>query len=88
MSTPPSPDELFKKAAEALAATRAKEEAQEAAQLWTIEDVALYLTRTVEALRTMRKFGDLPGATRIGKRLYWDRDKLLKWIADKGTEDF
>jgi helix-turn-helix protein len=48
--------------------------------VWTIEDVAVYLSRSVEAVRKMRKLNHLPPAYRVGKRLYWKREDFISWF--------
>ncbi|MGO9162698.1 MAG: helix-turn-helix transcriptional regulator [Streptosporangiaceae bacterium] len=56
-------------------------------KLWTIEDVALYLGRGVAGVRTMRRLGHLPAASKIDKRLYWIPGEVEQWIKDHREDD-
>jgi hypothetical protein len=44
--------------------------------LWTIEDVAAYLRRSVRAVRGLRARGQLPAPEGPGRRLLWSAEKI------------
>lgn len=45
-------------------------------ELWTIEDVAAYLRRSVRAVRGLRARGELPAPDGPGRRLLWSAHKI------------
>lgn len=48
--------------------------------LMTVEDVAQMLCTTPKAIYAMKGRGQLPGVTRIGTRVLFRRDVLVKWL--------
>jgi excisionase family DNA binding protein len=48
--------------------------------LLTVDDTAELLRTSRKAIYTMAHRGDLPGVTRIGRRLLIRRDDLLRWL--------
>ena len=53
--------------------------------LLTSEEVAELLRTTRAAVYAMTERGQLPGVTRIGRRLLFRRDLLLDWLNQKRT---
>ena len=51
----------------------------------TSEEVADLLRTTRAAVYAMTERGQLPGVTRIGRRLLFRRDLLLDWLNQKRT---
>jgi excisionase family DNA binding protein len=51
--------------------------------LLTGEEVALLLRKTRKAIYVMVARGQLPGVTRIGRRLLFRRDELLDWLRQR-----
>lgn len=51
----------------------------------TPEEVADLLRTTRTAIYAMNERGQLPGETRIGRRLLFRRDVLLDWLDQKRT---
>jgi excisionase family DNA binding protein len=49
----------------------------------TGDDVAALLRTTRKAVYVMVERGQLPGVTRIGRRLLFHRDDLLDWLRQK-----
>ena len=49
------------------------------------DEVAEILRTTRTAIYAMNGRGQLPGATRIGRRLLFRRDVLLDWLGQKRT---
>lgn len=50
--------------------------------LLTADDVAALLRTTRKAIYAMAERGQLPGVTRLGRRLLIRRDDLLRWLSD------
>ncbi len=48
--------------------------------LLTTADVATLLRTTKKAIYSMAERGQLPGVTRIGRRLLFRRTELLRWL--------
>jgi excisionase family DNA binding protein len=48
--------------------------------LLTPDEVAAWLKTTVQAVYAKAERGTLPGATRVGRRLYFLRAELLGWV--------
>ena len=48
--------------------------------LMTVTEVADLLRTTRAAIYAMVERGQLPGVTRIGRRLLFRRDALIKWL--------
>jgi excisionase family DNA binding protein len=48
--------------------------------LLTPAEVATWLKTTVKAVYARAERGNLPGATRLGRRLYFVRSELLAWV--------
>jgi excisionase family DNA binding protein len=48
--------------------------------LATVDEVAEWLRTTRRAVYARAERGGLPGATRLGGRLYFDRGTLLAWV--------
>lgn len=48
--------------------------------LLTPSEVATWLKTTVGAIYAKAERGTLPGATRLGRRLYFVRAELLRWV--------
>ena len=53
--------------------------------LLTADEVARLLRKTRKAVWAMTERGQLPGVTRIGRRLLFRRDDLLRWLDQKRT---
>ena len=53
--------------------------------LLTSDEVAELLRTTRPAIYAMTERGQLPGITRIGRRLLFRRDVLLDWLDQKRT---
>ena len=51
--------------------------------LLTPREVAALLRTTRPAIYAMAERGQLPGATRIGRRLLFRREVLVDWLAQK-----
>lgn len=49
-------------------------------ELLTPAEVATWLKTTVGAIYAKAERGTLPGATRLGRRLYFVRAELLRWV--------
>ena len=49
----------------------------------TASEIADLLRTTPKAVYTMNDRGQIPGATRLGKRLLFRRDYLLEWLDDE-----
>jgi excisionase family DNA binding protein len=49
-------------------------------ELLTPAEVASWLKTTVGAVYAKAERGTLPGATRLGRRLYFVRAELLRWV--------
>lgn len=57
-------------------------------ELWSIEDVAELLGRSVNSVRKKRVLGIVPPATTsIGGRLYWRKSTLIEWMKEPPPED-
>ena len=66
-------------------------------ELLTADEVAVWLRTTVKAVYAKAERGNLPGATRVGRRLYFLRAELLRLVEqgrvphlrgpDGGTQD-
>jgi excisionase family DNA binding protein len=48
--------------------------------LWTVEDLAAYLSVPVRTIYKQRSQGDLCPGYRFGKHLRFKRDEVLLWI--------
>ena len=48
--------------------------------LLTVVDLAALLRTTKKAIYSMVERGQLPGVTRIGRRLMFRRNDLLRWL--------
>ncbi|HVW25473.1 MAG TPA: helix-turn-helix domain-containing protein [Polyangiaceae bacterium] len=48
--------------------------------LLTPGEVATWLKTSVKAVYARAERGNLPGATRLGRRLYFVRSELLTWL--------
>ena len=53
---------------------------QELPFLLTVVDLAALLRTTKKAIYSMVERGQLPGVTRIGRRLMFRRNDLLRWL--------
>ena len=53
--------------------------------LLTSDEVAQLLRTTRKAVYVMTERGQLPGVTRIGRRVLYRRDVLLDWLDQKRT---
>jgi excisionase family DNA binding protein len=51
----------------------------------TVDDIANLLRTTRKAIYAMRDRGALPGITRIGRRLLFNRDAVLEWLRQKSN---
>jgi len=51
--------------------------------LLTVGEVATLLRTTRKAVYSMAERGQLPGTTRIGRRLLVRRDDLLSWLDER-----
>jgi excisionase family DNA binding protein len=51
--------------------------------LLTVGEVATVLRTTRKAVYSMAERGQLPGTTRIGRRLLVRRDDLLSWLDER-----
>jgi excisionase family DNA binding protein len=49
-------------------------------ELLTPREVAVWLKTTVQAVYAKAERGTLPGATRVGRRLYFLRSDLLEFV--------
>lgn len=58
-------------------------QAGESLRLMTARDVALLLSVTPKAVYQMVHRNEVPGIIRVGKRLRFDRRKLLEWLSGK-----
>ncbi|MCK4548250.1 MAG: helix-turn-helix domain-containing protein [Candidatus Eisenbacteria sp.] len=47
------------------------------------EEVADLLRTSRDAIYTMNQRGQLPGGTRIGRRLLFRRDNVLEWLEER-----
>ena len=56
------------------------ERAPKLPDLLTAEEVAAWLKTTVRAVYAKAERGSLPGATRLGRRLYFVRADLLRFL--------
>jgi hypothetical protein len=59
---------------------KASPPAQTPPDLLTANEVATWLRTTLKAVYAKAERGTLPGATRIGRRLYFVREDLIKCI--------
>ena len=50
------------------------------------EEVASLLRITRKAVYSMVDRGEIPGVTRIGRRVRFQRDPLLEWLAGQGVQ--
>ena len=50
--------------------------------LWTIRDLATFLNLPIEAVRMMRKRGQIPPAcvVKVGRRLRFIPDRVREWV--------
>lgn len=53
--------------------------------LMTADEVALALRKTRKAVYTMAERGQLPGAFKMGHRLFVRQDLLASWLLAQGT---
>ena len=53
--------------------------------LLLVTEVADLLRTSRKAIYSMIERGQLPGVTRIGKRVLFRRDDLLEWLRQKST---
>ena len=53
--------------------------------LLTVSEVSTLLRTTAKAIYAMAERGQLPGVTRIGRRLLFRRDLLLHWVCQKSA---
>lgn len=53
--------------------------------LLTADEVAVLLRTTRQAIYAMVERGQLPGVTRIGRRLLFRSDDLLDWLRQKSA---
>ena len=53
--------------------------------LLTADDTADLLRTSRKAVYAMTERGQLPGVTRIGRRVLYRRDELLDWLDQKRT---
>jgi excisionase family DNA binding protein len=60
--------------------TSTKRRAMIMGSLMTIEEVAEPVRVSVPTVRWLRQEGRFAPATRIGRRLVWDRAELLAWV--------
>ena len=51
--------------------------------LMTVEETAAHLRKSEKAIYQMVGRAQLPGVTRIGRRVYFRRDHLLHWLDHK-----
>jgi excisionase family DNA binding protein len=56
-----------------------------ASTLLTPTEVATLLRTSKKAIYAMTERGQLPGTTRIGRRLLFRQDALLDWLGQKST---
>ena len=54
-------------------------------QFLTVDEVAALLRTSRKAIYAMVERGQLPGVTRIGRRLLFRRDALLHWLDRKSA---
>lgn len=54
-------------------------------ELLNVTETAELLRTTPDAIYSMKARGQLPGVTRIGRRLLFRRDLLLDWLRHKST---
>jgi excisionase family DNA binding protein len=83
-STNISFDRLLELLAEKLAAKLSQEPNRLYPRLMTIEQAAVYLGRTREALQHLASSGKIP-TVRADRRVFLDRFDLDKWIDDNKT---
>jgi len=55
------------------------------ALLLTVDETATLLRTSRKAVYAMAERGQLPGVTRIGRRLLVRRDDLLSWLDERGA---
>ena len=53
------------------------------ALLMTVDDVAALFQTSKKAIYSKVDRGQLPGVTKIGRRLYFHREVLLHWLSQK-----
>ena len=53
--------------------------------LLTADEVGELLRKSRKAVWVMAERGQLPGVTRIGRRLLFRRDELIRWLDQKRT---
>ena len=63
----------------------ADSDAPAAPTLLTPTEVATLLRTSKKAIYAMAERGQLPGTTRIGRRLLFRQDALLDWLGQKST---
>jgi hypothetical protein len=51
--------------------------------LLLIDEVAAITRRSVDALRWLRHRGEGPAAFRSGRRIYYRRGAVMRWLADQ-----
>jgi predicted DNA-binding transcriptional regulator AlpA len=62
-------------------------DARELPELVTAEDVAAWLKTSRKAIYAKAERGMLPGATRLGGRLYFFRSDLVRWVEQGRVPD-
>jgi excisionase family DNA binding protein len=77
-------DKLLETLAEKLAAKLSEDPSRMAPRLMTIDQAAVYLGRTREAIQHLVSCGKLP-TVRSDRRVFLDRNDLNKWIDDNKT---
>lgn len=53
--------------------------------LLTVEETALLLRTTRTAIWAAAARGTIPGVRRVGRRLLFNRDDLVRWLCEKRT---
>ena len=53
--------------------------------LLTVDETAMLLRTTRKAVYALIERGQLPGVTRLGRRVLILRSKLLEWLCEKRT---
>jgi excisionase family DNA binding protein len=77
-------DRLLEMLAEKLAAKLSQEPGRFSPRLMTVDQAAVYLGRTREAIQHLVGSGKVP-TVRADRRVFLDRNDLDKWIEDNKT---
>lgn len=78
-----SPRHLLRRQGQRLSPrARTRQDAREFPHLFTAAEVAILLRTSRKAIYAMTERGQLPGVTRIGRRVLYRRDDLLRWLEE------